>query len=762
MDKAPNHPHTEAEKLERGGTTNSPQPNVLERMRHIARSNIARTALTVSTAVSNILGHTPDIEARPAGSAILAREKAPRKPKINYQKFPNSNARLEIIEGRDLLALESTPEIADKLNPKNRADIAKIGDQCEFYDAWHSGIPLVRIKPGDLEKRVSPHFKVKDFVRIDPKWLHVVKKGTYQKHEGEYYRTIARIDPKLIDLIEQIVRRMERDANKRKKKKDPKVRIELHVDEAYRPYGENARTYQWKNDHRDRKEHPHEEWHPKSRHISGRAVDIDRIPGLEEMADRVLIERGTGGIGKHGLNIVHVDNRPEKYAGWGYNGKLPKLTPAPKAPKKVQEAKPSASILITDTVQAQKQLKRYTRMEQLIADGVVSKGAAQGYFYYGLSDESLWEKKMILIRKTRNKRHASLQKLEQQERQFEKKHPKKKLPAKLAENLEKARSRHKHYVEQLTSAQAARDNALKEKGTDYTETDYRTMIKRALDTWIPKLKKTHFEAYMPYLNNPDLYHALHVQEIIPSRYRVGKKRAKLTPAARVHMYHLLTLYKDPTKMPAVNDSAASFGIGQTTLDTHTGLKKLDAASPLKLPDFEDCTTFDCQMRRDILNAGNNIKRFDENVFEKHPRVKQLFDDASASEQALFLATIIGAMHNGGPNIMRTAEQKLGTRLDDVETLTEAENLLLSHLSKPSARHYGRHVQAIYAELTGLTGAESSRQRPEINNKPDTPTDSDDEVSPQPATPKKGIKGIIKRTFLEIKRTITRTVKRKLR
>lgn len=738
MDKFTHHTDQEIREHPHGGTEKVNPP---AGVRHANRSKIAATSLAVSVAVSNLLGHAiPADAAKPRHHATHGPMKTPHKPRMKYQNFINSSTKLEIIEGSKLTALQGTQEIAEKYNPLKKSDMPEIQDQCEFYDAWHSGIPLVKIRPGDLEKRLSPHFKVKDFVRIDPNWLHVVKAGGYQKYDGEYYRTIARIDPKLISTIEEIVVTMERNANKGRKKK-PRIKINLHVDEAYRPYGENARTYVWMNEHR--KPGEPEESHPHSRHISGRAVDIDKIPGLEEVADRVLKTRGTGGIGKHGASIVHVDCRPEPYTGgWDYNKPKNGSNSGATRAQTNRHVSKGTSMLSTDTPHARNQLKHYDRIEQLIDEGVISDSFARGYLYYGISDEKLWEKKMRLIGDKRYAWEVEVDKFEQKKIQFERRHPKTKIPEPLEKKLNRARAKLENFTNQYVAAEGARKNVLKRGGPNYAKTDYRQMIKRSLDTWVPKLAATNFKPYMAYLNDPDIYHALHVQEIIPSRFANEKKqRVKFSDSARVHLYHLLTLYRDPTKLPAVHDPVASFGIGQTTFSTYEGLLKQDGAEVFKLPDFERCTGFDCQMRRDILNTANNLRRLDKNVFEKHPHLRQLLEKAPLHEQRLFLSALIGAMHNGGPNVMATAEVLLGKKLDTVKTLTEAGNLLLQKLIKPSVRYYGNHVHDIYRSLT----------------EPDKKTAVAPSTEAQEAPKKKSIKGIAISTLKKIKDTLSRKV-----
>lgn len=700
---------------------------ILKALDRAARSKIARTSFVVSAAVADLLGNESTAEAKPPHRPAIHSVHVV-KPKVNYQRFSNSPVKLKIIEGAELAALEGTPEIAGKFNPLKKGDMPEIQAQCEFYDVWHSGIPLVKIRPEDLEKQVSPHFKLKEFVRIDPNWLHVVKPGGYQKYKGEYYRTIARVDPEIIKTVEEIVVEMEKDANKKRKKGSPRIRINFHVDEAYRPYGENARTYVWKNEHRKPGTDP--ESHPRSRHTSGRGVDIDLIPGIEAAADRVLTRRGTGGLGTHGASIVHVDCRPEKYAKpWHYNkqkkgsvsilekaqakqdaAQKPTQKPAPKSIAK------GTNPLITDTPEARAQLESCTGIEQLIADKIIPAHLVKGSLHYGESDENLWKKKMRLIGNQRYKWEVIVDKLERQKSKFLKKHHKEKVPKGLTDSLNHANNRLEHYANQYVAAEKAQKSVLDApSGPDYAKTDYRRMIKRVLEKWVPKLANTNFKPYLAYLNNPDTYHALHVQEIIPVGYKNGKKWVKFTDAARVQLYRLFTMYRDPAKMPALNDAEASFGIGQTTADTYETLLNQDGAKKIfKLPNFEECTGFDCQMRRDILNMAHNLKLLDKYVFEKHPHLKKLLDDATLDEQNLFLSTLIGAMHNGGPGIMAGAEAGAGKKLDTVKTLEEGGNLLLQHCKSSDVRRYGRHVRDLYVHLTTLKnkGGTVTREVPE--------------------------------------------------
>lgn len=298
---------------------------LLERLRAPGLMHrIAMTAATISAAVAATIAHVTPVDAAPKKSAQHVqhhKEKAPNKPKkLRYQRFPQGNARLVVIEGKEARALEGTPAMAEKLSPLKEKDVQKIQEVCEFHDPWKTGIPLVRITKKNLEETVSRHFKVKDMVRIDPKDLYLVKRGYYQKYQGEYYRTVARVDPELVKMLEKAQKNIQPKRPKRKKGA-PKIKpryVQIHTNEGYRPYGENARTY-WRDCEGNAKCTAE-----KSAHTAGMAVDIDKMPGLQDSCLKAVKERGAGGIGMHGANIVHLDSRRGSMVIWGYGNSAPK------------------------------------------------------------------------------------------------------------------------------------------------------------------------------------------------------------------------------------------------------------------------------------------------------------------------------------------------------------------------------------------------------------------------------------------------------
>lgn len=232
------------------------------------------------------------------------------------QKFPTSGhvkfrngTKLKKIAPAQLPKLIGHDNRAEDLNPKKPQELVRIRSEYEFYDPRH-GLPLLFIDPEDLEKPISKYFKVKDFIRIDAKDLKYVKSGFYQEHEGKFYRTIARINPELIEALDLL--------NEKAKKDDSEMQTGeaetlISINEGFRPYGENLATAVGNGD----------AMHPHSQHVSGNAVDIDKIstqPDLQTWGFEVLKKWGKGGgIGLHGPTTLHIDVRHgEKIATWRY------------------------------------------------------------------------------------------------------------------------------------------------------------------------------------------------------------------------------------------------------------------------------------------------------------------------------------------------------------------------------------------------------------------------------------------------------------
>lgn len=156
-------------------------------------------------------------------------------------------------------------------------------------------IPLVKITPADLDKKISKHFTVRELVRIDPDDKpRMEAKGTWKRHEkymirdaaGNYYWAVARIDPNLCRTLDLIRERFG---------------APITTDEGVRSFTFNRDCYLAKG------QRPTD-----STHASGRAVDLKRNEDssdakLERTILRVLQGIG-GGFGKYPITpTFHVD-----------------------------------------------------------------------------------------------------------------------------------------------------------------------------------------------------------------------------------------------------------------------------------------------------------------------------------------------------------------------------------------------------------------------------------------------------------------------
>lgn len=232
------------------------------------------------------------------------------------QKFQTSGhvkfkhgTKLKKIAPAQLPKLIGHDSLVENMNPREPQELDRIRSEYEFYDPRHTQ-PLLFIDPEDLEKTISKYFKVKDFVLIDTKDLKYVKPGFYQEHEGKFYRTVARINPELIEVLDLLNEKAKADAAEMKTGETEAL---ISINEGFRPYGENLATAVGNGD----------AIHPRSQHVSGSAVDIDKLssqPDVQTWGFEILKKWGKGGgIGLHGPTTLHVDVRHgEKIATWSY------------------------------------------------------------------------------------------------------------------------------------------------------------------------------------------------------------------------------------------------------------------------------------------------------------------------------------------------------------------------------------------------------------------------------------------------------------
>ncbi len=100
-------------------------------------------------------------------------------------------------------------------------DQALIGKGMYFNGA--SRVPLVRVRREDLFQRISKHFVVAEFIRVEEKEKHCIDARALpyvRRISGDYYFTHARIDPELVRELERVRVR---------------YRKSLELEEGYRP-----------------------------------------------------------------------------------------------------------------------------------------------------------------------------------------------------------------------------------------------------------------------------------------------------------------------------------------------------------------------------------------------------------------------------------------------------------------------------------------------------------------------------------------------
>ena len=210
------------------------------------------------------------------------------------------------------------------LDFRKAKDLKKMHEDCLFYDPNSPdgmGSPVLDLK-GHYGKVISPHFKVRDFARIDPVDLKYID----QRHRGisdgiPVYR-YARVDPELVSIMEEI-----RTA----------VGFPIVVDGGFRAFYHNV----------DMDLGRKESVKTRSQHVSGKAIDTElnltfkalraqcekdsssKACGLKSKSEMsgllfktahgIMEKHGGGGIGV-GNNQMHFDTRGGKrVATWGYD-----------------------------------------------------------------------------------------------------------------------------------------------------------------------------------------------------------------------------------------------------------------------------------------------------------------------------------------------------------------------------------------------------------------------------------------------------------
>lgn len=255
---------------------------------------------------------------RPIETGMTEKPKGKAKLKEAKEKFKFPNG-LELETTKDRAALDEWYDDSPapmmcfkrKFPEKGRGDIEK-GCLDWIDKCYINSIPIVKIRPEDLERKISKYFKVKELVKIDPNdKVYMERTGTWAKHakfmikhsDGNYYWNVARIDPNLCKILDEV---------------REEAGFPIFVDEGVRPFAYNRDMYKAR--------HPKAKQVKKSPHISGRAVDLCRTgnPLNDQKFKEAIVEalRGKGGGFGDGSSVYHVDSKIQH--GPGGKGNLVK------------------------------------------------------------------------------------------------------------------------------------------------------------------------------------------------------------------------------------------------------------------------------------------------------------------------------------------------------------------------------------------------------------------------------------------------------
>lgn len=235
--------------------------------------------------------------------STLTKKKEIKEKKKSYFKFPGG-FKLEVAKDKESAKewqdSAKTPLECFKRKFKERS-IKKIDKDCLKWvlRGYINHLPIVRITPQDLDKKISKYFKVRDLVKIDSKDKEfMVKAGVWAKHEkfmihdvdGQYYWNVARIDPNLCKILDNI---------------RSLAGFPIKIDEGVRPYVYNHDMYVAR--------HGKRKLVSDSPHVSGRAVDMSRTGNEQndsklKAAIKASLRSKGGGFG-YGATVYHVDTK---------------------------------------------------------------------------------------------------------------------------------------------------------------------------------------------------------------------------------------------------------------------------------------------------------------------------------------------------------------------------------------------------------------------------------------------------------------------
>lgn len=186
-------------------------------------------------------------------------------------------------------------------------------------------------------------------------------------------------------------------------------------------------------------------------------------------------------------------------------------------------------------------------------------------------------------------------------------------------------------------------------------------ISTVVETLRPHAKTLKFRSpYLEYIDADTLL-SIGIQEIMPSEYN---------SLAKIHLMRvLLDEGFEPEFVPAIFDSAASFGFYQATAKTHGDMKEdsffqngkvlhegyrdnIEAIEGLPrelstIPRFEEADDLDEQTLVVYLLSLENHENLYNNILKKDEHFSEYFERSSEMERHIFFSGLAGYLHNHG-------------------------------------------------------------------------------------------------------------------
>jgi hypothetical protein len=212
---------------------------------------------------------------------------------------------------------------------------------------------------------------------------------------------------------------------------------------------------------------------------------------------------------------------------------------------------------------------------------------------------------------------------------------------------------------------------------------------------IPLLKEMGIENSFSKHITPDMMLAIGIQEVAPAT--IGSD-VKIGSKARLELFRMMCEAGwQPQKMPAMWDSAISFGIGQMTLYTHKLLQKGygDDTRDFLEGDFREHTNVQQQINDTLLLSYVNLEAFSD-IAQKYPKFKKVFEKATDEHKKRFLTTIVAAYHNYGNRkaLRRGIKKTLASKFSKLE---DYRTSFISNIKRlPIAYKHSRNSGILYS------------------------------------------------------------------